>query len=150
MELGVKLYVLRSAYPEGLTVNKQLQSKARLPIAGRKGVIALHSKSGMLTAYRNAGAVVEEHATKSLSVRVLSSGTSRGRTSRAPHLSDMEKELAELKKVVAALAVRSVIEDEVLSFDQEGMTVLDADIADQLLDNPPEPNEALRNLLALR
>ncbi len=37
-----------------------------------------------------------------------------------------------------------------IRFDVEGMTVLDADTAYQLLDNPPEPNEALRRLLSLR
>lgn len=142
------------AYTEELPVDKQLQPKTRRPIitvgSGKKGTITLHGKGGIITAYSNAGAVVEEHATRSLSASVLGQGTVRLRVGRAPHLSEMEKELAQLKKVVAALAVKSVVEDEALSFDTEGMTVLDADTAYQLLDNPPEPNEALRSLLALR
>ena len=134
-------------------MEKQLQPKVRLPLvagSGKKGTITLHGKGGMITAYVNAGTVVEEHATRTLSGSLLSKGTVRMRVGRAPHLSDMEKELAQLKKVVAALAVKSVVEDEALSFDSEGMTILDADTAYQLLDNPPEPNEALRSLLALR
>lgn len=70
---------------------------------------------------------------------------------RTCRTSNVERELAELKKVVAALAVRSVAhEEKAVDFDVEGITVLDADTAYQLLDNPPEPTEALRNLLALR
>ncbi|KPB16076.1 hypothetical protein AC519_3787 [Pseudomonas savastanoi] len=50
-----------------------------------------------------------------------------------------------------ALAVRSVAQDHAeASIDMEGMTVLDADLAYQMLENPTEPNEVLRNILALR
>lgn len=36
------------------------------------------------------------------------------------------------------------------TLDTEGMTVLEAATAYQLLDNPPEPSDELRRLLALR
>ncbi|AHC34201.1 hypothetical protein C1Y18_09390 [Pseudomonas sp. MPR-R5A] len=70
---------------------------------------------------------------------------------RAMHLSNVERELAELKKVVAALAVRSVVHEEMaFDLDHYGVTVLDVGTAHQLLDTPPEPTEALQKLLALR
>ncbi|MCX5508232.1 hypothetical protein [Pseudomonas sp. BJa3] len=96
--------------------------------------------------------LVEDLATKTLSggtwVTVKIQG--RNRPARAPHLSDVERDLSELKKLVAALAVRSVAHAEITSVASSGMTVLAAEAAEQMLDAPPEPTEALRNLLALR
>ena len=134
-------------------MNKPAQQKSTGLTAGKKTSITIHDKDGGITAFlSNADAVVERHATKSLAGSALGhSGALKTRSLRAPHLSNLERELAELKMVVAALAVRSVAhEEKAADFDVEGMTVLDADTAYQLLDNPPEPTEALRNLLALR
>lgn len=140
-------------HTEDYTVNKTAQQKTTRLTAGKKVLITIHSKDGRITVVlANADAVVERHATKSLAGSALSqSGVFKSRSVRAPHLSNVECELAELKKVVAALAVRYVAhEEKAVDFDVEGITVLDADTAYQLLDNPPEPTEALRNLLALR
>ncbi|WP_143497219.1 hypothetical protein [Pseudomonas sp. Irchel s3h17] len=134
-------------------MSKPVQQKLPRLTAGKKTLIDVHGNNVRITAFlSNADAVVERHATKSLAVSALSqSGGLKTRSVRAPHLSNVERELAELKKVVAALAVRSVArEEKAIDFDVEGMTVLDADTAYQLLDNPPEPTEALCNLLALR
>jgi hypothetical protein len=68
---------------------------------------------------------------------------------RAPHLSDVERELAELRKIVSALAIRSMAHEEKKTLD-DSMTVLDAETAFNLLDNPPEPTDELRDLLNLR
>jgi hypothetical protein len=130
-------------------VNKPAQPKTTRLTAEKKTSITSRSKDGRITALlSNADAVVERHATKSLAWSALSqSGRLKTRSVRAPHLSNVERELAELKKVVAALAVRSVAhEEKAADFDVESMTVLDANTAYQLLDNPPEPTEALRNL----
>ncbi|WP_144930670.1 MULTISPECIES: hypothetical protein [unclassified Pseudomonas] len=133
-------------------MNKPAQRKTTRLAAGKKTSITIRDKDGRVTAFlSNADAVVERHATQSLAGRILGHGIPKGRSVRALHLSDVERELAELKRVVAALAVRSVAhEEKALDFDVEGMTRLDADTAYQLLDNPPEPTEALRNLLTLR
>lgn len=65
----------------------------------------------------------------------------------APRLSAIERELRELKKVVESLAVRSMAQERPShSFGSEGTTLLDAHAAYRLIDNPPEPNEALRKL----
>lgn len=133
-------------------MNKLAQHKTTRLTAGKKTSITAHGEDGRITAFlSNADAVVERHATKSLAGSTLiQSGVLKTRSTRAPHLSSVERELAELKKVVAALAVRSIAhEEKAVGFDVEGMTVLDANTAYQLLDNPPEPTEALRNLLAL-
>lgn len=76
------------------------------------------------------------------------------RAIRAPNLSVMEQEIRELKKVVEALAVRSVMHHQSVqnaeNIDLGNMTVLDAEMAHQLLDNPPNPTNTLIALLALR
>ena len=118
-------------------------------LAARKSSIFIHKADGSVHAYvLKADDVVEQHVSKTLAGNALSSTERKTRSVRASHV---ERDLAELKKVVAALAVRSVAhEDNAVSFDTEGMTVLDADTAYQLVDNPPEPSDALRKLLALR
>lgn len=130
---------------------KQAQPKPFKPM-GKKNRIVIHHGDGKVTALlSHADDVVERVVTKALSGNALRQTSVKVRTARAPHLSTVERELSELKKVVEALAVRSVAQErQAHSFDVEGMTVLDADVAYRLLDNPPEPNEALRNLLALR
>lgn len=131
---------------------KSSQRKPTRLIAGKKTSITVRSKDGKVNAFlSNADAVVERHASKSLAGNAFRSGELKPRSVRAPHLSQVERDLAELQKVVAALAVLSVAHEErAASFDTEGMTVLDADTAYQLLDNPPEPTDRLRDLLALR
>ncbi|MDP2746948.1 hypothetical protein [Pseudomonas sp.] len=135
-------------------MSKPVQHKTTRLTAGKKPSITIHSEDGKITAFlSNADAVVERHATKSLAGSTFSQSwvLNAHRSARAPHLSNVERELAELKRVVAALAVRSVAhEEKAVGFDVEGMTVLDANTAYQLLDTPPEPTEALRNLLVLR
>ena len=134
-------------------MNKPAQQKLTRLAAGKKKSITVRSKDGRISAaLLNADVVVERHASKSLASSALSqSGAVKSHSARAPHLSNIEREIAELRKVVAALAVRSVAhEEKAADFDVEDITVLDADTAYQLLDHPPEPTEALRNLLALR
>ncbi|SDJ19108.1 hypothetical protein [Pseudomonas abietaniphila] len=130
---------------------KPAQPKPSQPV-GKKIRIVLHNGDGKVTAFlSHADDVVERVATRALSGNALRQPSLKARSARAPHLLTVERELSELKKVVEALAVRSVAKDQPeYSFDVEGMTVLDADVAYRLLDNPPEPNDALRNLLALR
>jgi hypothetical protein len=119
---------------------------------GKKNRIVIQHGDGKVTAIlSDADDVVERVVTKALSGNPLRQTSLKVRTNRAPHLSAVERELSELKKVVEALAVRSVAQErQAYSFDEEGMTVLDADMAYALLDTPPEPNDALRDLLALR
>lgn len=119
---------------------------------GKKNRIVIQHGDGKVTAIlSDADDVVERVVTKALSSNPLRQTSLKVRINRAPHLSAVERELSELKKVVEALAVRSVAQErQAYSFDEEGMTVLDADMAYALLDAPPEPNEALRDLLALR
>ncbi|MGG2020676.1 hypothetical protein AB1J88_11630 [Pseudomonas sp. S8] len=129
------------------------QKKHTRIVLGNMETVLVHSGDGSVKALLvHADGVVEKHATKSLSSSILGQKTgARARLMRAPHLSDLERDMAELKKVVAALAVRSVVhEDNATAFDAEEMTVLKAEKAYQLLDNPPEPTEALRSLLTLR
>jgi hypothetical protein len=132
-------------------VNKTDQQKkyVRLTFGKKESV----RDNGSIKAFLlDAEVVIERHVTKTISHSALSqSGETRTRSVRTPHLSDLGRDLAELKKVVAALAVRSVVhEEQATDFDVQGMTVLDANTAYQMLDNPPEPTEALCNLLALR
>jgi hypothetical protein len=131
---------------------KSSEHKPTRQTAGKKTSVFVHSGKIKASAFLlSADAVIERHASKSIASSALSSSVSTSRSTRAPHLTQVERELAELKKVVAALAVRSVAHEEnATSLDTEGMTVLDADTAYQLLDNPPEPTEGLRNLLTLR
>ncbi|QJP96537.1 hypothetical protein C6Y56_18890 [Pseudomonas fluorescens] len=139
---------------EGNNVDRAEQRKKHTRITfGKKGEITVHREDGSIKAFLlKADDVVERHVTKSLAGSVLSQKVSvRAKPVRAPHLSDLERDMAELKKVVAALAVRSVVhEEKATDFDVEGVTVLDAEAAYQLLDTPPEPTEALLNLLTLR
>jgi uncharacterized protein (DUF1778 family) len=52
---------------------------------------------------------------------------------------------------VEALAVRSIAQKHQVQFlNGAAITVLDAEVAYRILDNPPEPNKALRDLLKLR
>ncbi|WP_073522730.1 hypothetical protein [Pseudomonas fluorescens] len=134
-------------------MNKAAQQKKHTRITHGKMVsVTIRGRDGSFKALlSSADDVVERHVTKSLSSSVLSQKDSTHRPVRAPHLSGLERDLEELKKVVAALAVRSVAhEEKAADFDVEGLTVLDANTAYQLLDNPPEPTDTLRNLLALR
>ncbi|AZF20037.1 hypothetical protein C4J89_1200 [Pseudomonas sp. R4-35-07] len=135
-------------------MNKAAQQKKHTRITYGKmvSVTIRGRKNGSFKALlSSADDVVERHVTKSLSSSVLSQKDLTHRPMRAPHLSGLERDLEELKKVVAALAVRSVAhEEKAADFDVEGITVLDANTAYQLLDNPPEPTDTLRNLLALR
>jgi hypothetical protein len=66
----------------------------------------------------------------------------------------MAREIRELKKIIEALAIRSIVYDQPAQFancvDLEGMTVLNAETVSQMLDNPNKPNEALNAILALR
>jgi hypothetical protein len=92
-----------------------------------------------------ANEVVERQAAKAFAGSALNqTGTYKAtRAPRVPHLQNLERELRDLKKVVDALAVRSVVHDQSTqlsdSIDFESMTVLDADTAYQMLDNPLSP-----------
>ncbi len=134
-------------------MNKPAHQKPKRLAASKKTSIFIRGKDGKFSAaLLNADVVVERHATKSLASSALSqTGAVKAHAARAPHLSNIERELAELRKVVAALAVRSVAhEEKAADIDAVSITILDADTAYQMLDSPPEPTEALRNLLALR
>ncbi|SDZ19857.1 hypothetical protein SAMN05444743_110168 [Pseudomonas sp. PDC86] len=141
LRIGVKSDVLGFTDTEGCIVNKPVQPKSAQLTADK-----------VSAALSDADAVVERHASKSLASSALSRTSGlRTRSMRAMHLSNVERELAELKKVVAALAVRSVVHEEMaFDLDHYGVTVLDVGTAHQLLDTPPEPTEALQKLLALR
>ena len=153
VEAGVRQNVITCGRSNGGTVIKPVQRK-RVPLAlGKLESVSLQSRGDkVLAILSNADAVVERHALKSLASSVLRrSTTTKPPSARAAHMLRMEQELAELRTVVAALAVLSVAHDErAVDFDADGMIVLDADTAYQLLDSPPEPSEALRQLLALR
>jgi hypothetical protein len=120
----------------------------------KKGRLWVRDDNGRIKAVSSqADDVVERSASKALAGGLLTqtSVMKKPRAARAPQLSNLERELRELKQVVEALAVRSVVHDhEAQVVDFEGMTLLDADTANQLLDNPGEPNEALSAILALR
>lgn len=99
----------------------------------------------------HADLVVHLVVAKVLSGNVCRRPSVRARAARVPRLPAIEQELGELKMIIEALAVRSIAHERQHSpFDVEGLTVLDADVACRLLDNPPEPNAALRNILSLR
>jgi hypothetical protein len=136
-------------------MTKQAQNKPLQPTATKKSPgIARHDDGRFVAVSSLANEVVERQAAKAFAGSALNqTGAYKApRAPRVPHLQNLERELRDLKKVVDALAVRSVVHDQSTpdSIDFEGMTVLDADTAYQMLDNPPEPNKALRNLLALR
>lgn len=145
--------MLESSQSEELTVHKSSPQRSTRLSSSKKTPLTIRSRDGKILAYlSDVDAVIERHATKSLADKVLAqSATAKHRSVRAPHLPNVERELAELRKVVAALAVRSAAHEEAPhDFDIEGMTVLDAETAYAMLDNPPEPTEELRKLLALR
>lgn len=99
----------------------------------------------------HADLVVHLVVAKVLSGNVCRGPSVRARAARVPRLPAIEQELREMKMIIEALAVRSIAHELRHSpFDVEGVTVLDADVACRLLDNPPEPNAALRNILSLR
>ncbi|CAI8899308.1 hypothetical protein D3C76_737260 [compost metagenome] len=138
-------------------MTKQAENKPLPPTGSKKAHFDVRlGDDRIVVVSSRASEVVERQAAKAFAGSGLSqSGVYKApRTPRVPHLQNLERELRDLKKVVDALAVRSVVHDQSAqvsdSVDFEGMTVLDADTAYQLLDNPPEPNQALRNLLALR
>lgn len=136
-------------------MTKQAQNKPLQPTATKKSPgIGRHDDGRFVAVSSLANEVVERQAAKAFAGSALNqTGAHKAtRAPRVPHLQNLERELRDLKKVVDALAVRSVVHDQSTpdSIDFEGMTVLDADTAYQMLDNPPEPNKALRNLLALR
>lgn len=138
-------------------MTKQAQNKPLAAAASKKPHFVVSLGDGRTVAVSAlACEVVERHAAKALAGNVLrQSGTYKSaRAPRVPQLLSMDRDIRELQKAVEALALLSVVHDQSAklsdSVDSEGMTVLDADTAYQLLDNPPEPNQALRNLLALR
>lgn len=120
----------------------------------KKGRLWVRDDNGRIKALSSqAGDIVERSASKALAGGWLTHTfvMKKPRAARAPQLSNLERELRELKLVVEALAIRSVVHDhETQIVDFEGMTLLDANTAYQLLDNPGEPNEALSAILALR
>ncbi|MFT5314857.1 MAG: hypothetical protein ACI9UK_000682 [Candidatus Krumholzibacteriia bacterium] len=132
---------------------KSVQSKAQKRIS----LVVHHLGSGRFEALSSiAESVLERRVSKTLTSSVLlqSSGFKKSRIARAPQLSDLERKLRDLQEIVEALAVRSVAHDQEARVadivDFEGVTLLDANTAYQLLDNPGEPNEALSAILALR
>lgn len=153
LSVDVKPNVLGFTNTEVCNMSKPAQPKnTRLTADGKKSVAREDKDDWVSAVLSKADAVIERHATKSLASSALGqAGGLKTRSMRAPHLSNVERELAELRKVVAALAVRSVAHEELpIGFDVEGITVVDANTAYQLLDEPPEPTESLRKLLALR
>ncbi|MBN3967555.1 hypothetical protein IMW75_20050 [Pseudomonas gregormendelii] len=137
-------------------MTKQAENKPLPPTATKKSPFAVRlddSRTVAVSALAND--IVERHAAKALAgtVRSQSGGFKVTRAPRVPHLIGMERDILELKKAVEALSLLCVVHDQSAQLsdtvDFEGMTVLDADTAFQMLDNPPEPNQALRNLLAL-
>lgn len=138
-------------------MTKQAENKPLPPTGSKKSHFVVRVDDGRTVAVSAlASDVVERHAAKALANGVLSQSSAfkPPRAPRVPHLMSMDRDIRELKKAVEALALLSVVHDQSAKLsetvDFEGMTVLDADMAYQLLDNPPEPNDALRNLLALR
>lgn len=70
-----------------------------------------------------------------------------------PHtIAAVQQEIRKLKAQVEELTVRTQEKEALLVnvVDLEGLTVLDAKTAFDLLDNPPQPNEKLQSLLALQ
>jgi hypothetical protein len=119
---------------------------------GDKNRILTHLDDGEVAALLlHADVVVQRVVAKALSNKASRQTSKKSGSTRVPRLSKVERELGELKKVVQALAVRSVfLERQPRSLNVDATTVLDAEVAYRLLENPPEPNEALRRLLALR
>lgn len=131
-------------------MSKSFQSGRARFVAGKKTSMPQKSQQPFSDALSSASAVVEQHARSSFAKGAHGvSGKSKPRSMRAPHLSDVERELAELRKIVSALAIRSMAHEEKKTLG-DSMTVLDAETAFNLLDNPPEPTDELRDLLNLR
>lgn len=119
--------------------------------------LVIHDDDARLMALSSlADVVVERQVAEALARGVLrQTGSVRAyRGQRAPRLSTMAREIRELKKIIEALAIRSIVYDQPAQFancvDLEGMTVLNAETVSQMLDNPNKPNEALNAILALR
>lgn len=120
--------------------------------ACEKGKIVVQQNDGKVAALlSHSDKVIWRIVNNALSGKGLLQTSEKGRSNRAPQLSTIERELSELKKVVEALAVRTITHKHNAHFlDEDAMTVLDAEVAYRLLDDPPEPNEALRHILSLR
>lgn len=124
------------------------------PTASKKKVRLDPEHLEVLTLH--AGEVIEQSVVKALagSFSAQSSSIKKVRIARSP--TAIERELRELRQIVDALAVRTILHTKELPLpvfapiDMESMTLLDADTAYRLLDNPGEPNEALSAILALR
>lgn len=131
---------------------KQADSKPVRHAAKKESFVDRKGDRNISAYILQADNVVERTATKAIAGSALrQSPDAKTRSGRAPQLSAVERQLNELKKIVEALAVRSVAQERSEhSFDEEGVLVLDAKTAYQLLDNPPEPTETLRSILALR
>lgn len=132
-------------------MSKPFQSRRARFVAGKETSTSQGNQQPFSDALSSASAVVEQHARNSFAKSAHgASGKSKPRSTRAPHLSDVERELAELRKIVAALAIRSMAHEEKTTTLDDSMTVLDAETAFNLLDNPPEPTDELRDLLSVR
>ncbi|WP_139211043.1 hypothetical protein [Pseudomonas coleopterorum] len=130
---------------------KQAQSKPVRPTGKKESLLDRKGDRSISTRALRADNIVERAATKGVAGSALSQSLdAKIRSGRAPQLSTVERQLNELRKVVEALAIRSVAQERSEhSFDEQGILVLDAKTAYQLLDNPPEPTDTLRNILAL-
>lgn len=110
--------------------------------------------TGRVEVLLHAEEVIEKSVVKALAGSGLTQAVSFKRLRATRAATPLERELLELRQIVDALAVRSVAHDQEAriadSIDMESMTLLDADTAYHLLDNPGEPNEALSAILALR
>lgn len=110
--------------------------------------------TGRVEALLYAEEVIERSVAKTLAGSVLTQAGSFRKVRATRAATPLERELRELRQIVDALAVRSVAHDQEARVadivDFEGITLLDADTAYRLLDNPGEPNEALSAILALR
>lgn len=130
---------------------KQATSKP-LKAVIEQGKPVIHPSDEQIAAIlSHADDVIGRVVNKAVSGKGLRQASGKARSTRAPHLSTIERELSEIKRVVEALAVRSIAQKHQVQFlNGAAITVLDAEVAYRILDNPPEPNEALRYLLQLR
>ncbi len=81
-------------------------------------------------------------------------GWAKAKPAEKPTMAAMQKEIKELQQQMQALMVdivrtqqEAVVVDLV---DLEGLTVMNSDVAREMLDYPPPPNAKLQALLALR
>lgn len=74
------------------------------------------------------------------------------RREKAHSFAAVERQIRKLQAQVEALTARAEEKEALVVdvVDLEGLTVLDAKTAYDLLDNPPQPNAKLQSLLALR